>query len=361
MNGARALAALLALATCWFAADVRASPEHPALHWVRGAAAESCIDPRTLAQRVQSITGPSLVSAEAADVSIEARIEHDAPRLFTVHLRVGGAGPAGGEERVVSFKTDDCRSLDASIAFLIAMAIDPELGADGIPKELSWVDEQDAWATAESLRRDLAAAPRHAPPEPVRSPPSAAGVNPPEPAARSSPAVRAWQLLAAGLIGDGRASRIAAGVSLALARQLLGRFSVAAQVSGVSAVSERELNAARSVSVQDFDFALLACLDQPLAAALTVRGCIGPEALVLRARGRGFAPDKSAWFAAIGGALRIDLRYAFDRHWAVAAGALLYADVAPPEIRYERAGADITAFRASWLALHALAGVAYAW
>jgi hypothetical protein len=330
VSGARAGAALLALATCWLAAEAHASPEHPALHWVRGAAAESCIDPRTLAQRVQSITGPSLVSAHEADVSIEARIEHDAPKLFTVHLRVSGAGPAGGEERVVAFKADDCRSLDASIAFLIAMAIDPELGADGIPKELSWVDEQDAWSTAESSRRELAAAPRRTPVQPERAPPSAAPANT---LARPAlpPVARAWQLMAAGVIGTGHARRLAAGLGLGLSRELLARVSIAIQVNAAQALAVRELNAARSVSVEDFDLALLACLDQPLPAALSLRGCLGPEALVLHARGHGFAPDKSAWFAAIGGAARLDLRYALDGHWALALGAVLYADLAPPE------------------------------
>jgi hypothetical protein len=58
---------------------------------VRGSAAQGCIDPRSLAQRVQSIAGPALVSGAAADVSIEARFEQTAANVYTVYMRISPA------------------------------------------------------------------------------------------------------------------------------------------------------------------------------------------------------------------------------------------------------------------------------
>ena len=341
------------------AASVRARPEQPALHWVRGAQAMSCIEPQQLAQRVQSITGPTLVSAAQASVSIEARIEHPAEHAYEVHMRVTPAGGASQGESVLGFDADDCRSLDAAIAFVIAMAIDPQLGSEGIPMELGWVDEQDPSATAESLLRDLPAKPGP-PAAPAQAPgPRDAHAAPAELRRPTQATAGHWRLTLAAAGGNGPASRAAAGLVLDLSRAILARFCVAAQVSAATDIRPRRLEEGRSVLTRRLDVALLACLELPVVHALDLRGCLGPRAGAVLARGSGFTSNRSSWLGGFGAASRLDLRLALGGRWGLVASGMLDIDAVAARIHHEVGAAEIVAFRTPRFYLQGALGITY--
>jgi hypothetical protein len=348
-GAARAPLSLLWILLLLTAAPVHARSERPALHWVRGSGAHSCIDPRSLARRVEDITGPALVAAAQADVSIEAGIEAAQPGSYTLRMRVVSASDADSGERSLQLTTTDCRTLDATIAFLIATAVDPTLGADGVPEELSWVDNAEPEASADNLRRELSAKPAS-----VSATSAAVPATPEHPPVSSAP--RLWQLGAAAMGGNGPDARFAAGLIVGLAYAVTPRLTLLAQLSGGSAVSARELDANRSVLTQRVSAALFACLRLPLA----LRGCAGPELGALRAHGSGFASNQSTLVSAGGGVVRVDIQHSLDERWRRTAGLLLHAELMRPRIYYKRADDSFEAFRATAWLLQAALGVAYA-
>lgn len=142
-----------------------------ALHWVRGEGAESCIGPRALARAVEQHIGPVLVSATDGEVSVEGRIER-ADGGFVVNIRVSDAEGQMLGRRHLTGASPDCRSLDAEIAFVIAVAIDPDGALAELPGELSPIAGDDPGA---DLLRELG------PPQPRK---------PTAPSSSESPAAR---------------------------------------------------------------------------------------------------------------------------------------------------------------------------
>src|SRR4051794_39124464 len=68
------------------------------LHWTRAAGAEGCIDPTSLARRVEALTGPVFRSPSESERFIEGIIERDRPG-FRVRLSLSGADRAQAQER----------------------------------------------------------------------------------------------------------------------------------------------------------------------------------------------------------------------------------------------------------------------
>jgi hypothetical protein len=341
------------------ALPLQARSDKPALHWVRGSGAEACIDPRNLARLVEDITGPSLVTAAQADVSIEARIEVASADAYIVRMRLVSRSAANSDERVVRFETDDCRSLDRSIALLIASAIDPALGAEGVPSELSWVDD-DSSSSADNLRRELAAQPRPAPAARVASAPAAPAITAPELHLASVQGESPWRLGAAAIGGMGADARGAVGLLLDLSLTLTPNFAIAVQLSGETALSARDLQSGRSVFAQRFAIALLGCLQLPLSTAIELRGCVGPELGGVLANGSGFQMNKSALLTAGGALARLELLLTLGGGWKLSAGLMLHAELGRARVSYERAADSFEAFRVAPWQLQAILGVAYA-
>lgn len=313
--------------------SAQAQPEKPALHWARGVSAEKCIDPRTLAQRVEAITGPTLVSAARAELTIEAHVDGGPGSGFTLHLRVRHVRTGNQGDRVLEFQTSDCRALDETFAFLIAMAIDPDLGSEGIPPELSWVDEQRLPEQELLATRSVVAEKRTPPvPEPALA----------RPRLSAQPANSAlWQLHAAVGFGNDPSSRPALGLALTLSRRFLPQLALAAQLSATTPLGRRMVetrSGARSLSIERLGVAVLGCALWPTRPNFEARACLGPELTGMFGHGSGFTEDAITLIAAVSGQLRIDLSLRMSARWSIVGSASLQLASTKSAIRYQYAG-----------------------
>lgn len=335
------------------------SGRRPALHWVRLVGADTCIDPRTLGERVESITGPVLVGAADADVSIEASIEATSAAHFVVRLKASGATHTARQERVLAFDTRDCRSLDSVIAFLIAMSVDPDLASSALAG-VDWL-RFDASAAADELRSELA----NLPPPPARdveqetaSTLTAAVANQSGVrrdatdttlASSSSDAVNPWRLTAAVGGGYGPSPSPSLGAVLGFARTLGSTFSLGAQISGVASTEDYRVDAVRAVSSQTWGLALLPCVRVFGADAdtLGMRACLGPELGLFVAHGHGFTTDRVTALPTAGAVARLELARALSRDWSVVAAALVHMHLGARSISYTALPNTIELFRPS--------------
>lgn len=114
------------------------TPRVSALGWVRQAGAESCMGTRELAQAVEQRLGrPVFVSAAAAEVFIEGRIEPAAsPPGFHAHLALASQGGDILGMRDLDTREASCRAFDEELALVVALLIDPNaaLTAPGAPR-----------------------------------------------------------------------------------------------------------------------------------------------------------------------------------------------------------------------------------
>jgi hypothetical protein len=333
------------------------SLRRPALHWSRAHSAESCIDPRTLAERVETFTGPVFTAASAAEVSIEAHVERVANDAFIVRVTVTELrGPPAGE-RVVQFNAQDCRKLDDAIAFLIAMTIDPELGLDGVPRDLAWLQPAETPA-AEQLRRDLESMPPRAEsPAPLPRGPAS------QPAPTQGPPplelTRAWEVHAGATLGNGAAASTALGVTAGVARRLMSWLSVALQLRAAADLTALELDATHSVSAQVLGAALLGCLRHGLVSRLDAQLCLGPELGLVIARGHGFTANETTELLRPAALARLDVRYWLMDTWALSVSGTLSWDATPPSVYYE-AAKPIPIFEAAAVEYQAALGMTHA-
>jgi hypothetical protein len=130
-----------------------------ALSWVRQPGAEACIAAPELGHRVEQMIGPVLAAAPGAEVSIEGHVAPEHPGFAARVVVTDAAGLVLGR-RELRTERADCRALDESIVFVIAVAIDPDAALALLPGELS--DDGDP---GQELLAELAAlASRPAPP-----------------------------------------------------------------------------------------------------------------------------------------------------------------------------------------------------
>src|SRR5687768_7170729 len=86
----------------------------PALHWSRATDAGDCIDPHSLALRVTALTGPVLVDATEADVSIEGHIRRVGRARY--EAQIGATGRDGVARGSRTLQHDgECRELDDAL------------------------------------------------------------------------------------------------------------------------------------------------------------------------------------------------------------------------------------------------------
>lgn len=273
----------LAAATCGASA---AAQSKSALSWVREPGAESCIGTVELGQRVERLVGPMLVPAPEGQVSVEGRIARSAGG-FVAEISVADANGKVLGHRQLKRDGGDCRALDEELAFVIAVAIDPNAALAELPGELSAVEDPGG-----ELLADLRAAPSapaaaaasaraaapgtRAQPKPVRAPESE-----PEPI---------WRVALEPAIGFGNLPAVAGGLQLGFGAALGDDFVL--WLRG-SAWLPQEVTARRdaAVSIGAFGFALALC---PLAlhdAPWSMLACAGAVADVLVAEPVEFAMD----------------------------------------------------------------------
>jgi len=273
-------------------------PEETALHWVRARGAERCIDPTSLAQRVEALTGPVFGRPADAERSLEGEIA-PARRGFTVRIVSTSARGEKRGERTLASPDRDCRRLDAAIAFVLALTIDPALAQRGIPDEfLRLFGEEEP--PEQSLLAELNAhppAPLVLPDEPPAEAPPARPAEPPAPrpaeasappAPARSPRARYTAWVAGALLGR-TLPRWMPGVEGVLEVDPRNAWPVALALRAFPVAREQPLAGDARGDFTAYALALSTC---PLALGSRARlqGCVGADLAYLRGQGtRGFA------------------------------------------------------------------------
>jgi hypothetical protein len=350
----------LALLGCSFAANVQAAPSSPALHWSRAENAADCVDPRTLAELVETYTGPVLVAPASADTSIEGAIERVSPEEFRmrVSVTVTRGRPAG--QRVLTLPATDCRTLDGAIAFVIASTLDPDLGSGSLPSELSWL--QSERPAEQELREEL-----DAPPIVARTPQPSAAAAP----VRVAPTLElqgeeptavprdngAWELGLALVAGRGRVPSAAAGGLVSVARTFGSAFALTLHLRVNGIVGGFDAEAGRSVNVQSYDSALLACGRAGNELALHFDSCLGPIVGFFTAHGDGFDQAHTVVQPLYGGQLKLELGYAVASRFSLTVGAIVDVGFRRPTVTYIGLNEWKTLFRSELYGIQGAVGI----
>jgi hypothetical protein len=314
---------------CALVTSVHAQPlPRPALHWSRAADATSCIDPQQLALRVTALTGPVLVAASAADVSIEGHVERLPSGSFRARVTSTSRGGAQRGERTLE-QDGDCRALDEALAFVIALLIDPDLVLQELPAGLIGLGAEGQ-APEAVLLRELDATP------PVPAAAMRAAVR-----AEAAPPVRAK---AAPARPD---FRIALGPLVSLRE--LPRLSLGAVVRGVLALRpwlgiELALRASamagnheiggRSARAASYAAGVFAC---PRYSRKRWFGdlCAGPDLALVHTRGVGFASNRSASRLSAGARIALAVGIAVAPAWSLELRTLGRVAINRPRFTYQ--------------------------
>jgi hypothetical protein len=252
--------ALLAL-PCLLAAPgtPAAAQSKSALSWVRAPGAEQCIGTVALGQRIERLVGPMLVSAPEGQVSVEGRIAPVKPpgaRGFVAEIVIADASGKILGTRQLKSELDDCRAMDEKLAFVIAVAIDPNAALAELPGELSQEDDPGA-----ALLAELEASARPAAPGAVTADRTTPEPTPREPARTRSVRDRAppWQLRVAlePALGLGKLPGPAAGAQLGIG-VAFGELALWLRGSAWLPNEAEALGEAR-VAVSAFGLTLAAC------------------------------------------------------------------------------------------------------
>jgi hypothetical protein len=271
-----------------------APPAHYALHWVRAKGAERCIDPKALAERVEALTGPVFSAPAQAEISLEGEIA-PAGRGFRVRLVSTQADGVQRGERVLATNSTDCRQLDAAVAFVIALTIDPGLSLAGVPAEVLGRFAQEL-PPEQVLLAELAAQPS----APSGSGPDILETAPqPAPAAASVPAKDQQK-------APLRRPRYAVGLAAATLGLSLPSWSfgprgtfgfdhprflpLVLSVSAFPGAASHAINAGLTASFQQYDAALTLCPGLRWSR-WSANGCLGVALGYLRAQGSGSDSD----------------------------------------------------------------------
>jgi hypothetical protein len=112
------------------------------LSWVREPGAESCIAAPELGARIERLVGPVLVAPPLAQVSVEGHVARHGRRYEARVVVSDARGAVLGERDVQGAdaapgREPDCRALDDQLAFVIAVAIDPNAALAELPGELA--------------------------------------------------------------------------------------------------------------------------------------------------------------------------------------------------------------------------------
>lgn len=276
-HGVTRLAALLVLIVS--AAEARAQdgagavpPRTSSLSWVRLPGAEGCIGTHALASAVETrLRRTVFVSASAADVSVEGRVERtSSPRGWRAVVAMSDAHGAALGERTLESAEPSCGALDEPLALVVAVMIDP----------------------------DAALAP--APPAVPAPPPTAAPPAPREPEPRvvvrtrrvvvreRAPAAR-WRfdLLGRVAVAAGYMPGISPGLSGASVVEPPGFLPIELELALFPTATARSSDGAFEARLGLLVAGALLCAPTLGGERLRAQGCAGLEAGVLQARGVG--------------------------------------------------------------------------
>lgn len=334
----------------------------PALHWTRADDTLDCVDPRTLAERVEELVGPVLVRSPEAEYSIEARVARGKEGALRVEVRVLNAWGGKVGERSFEHTAGSCAGLTPAIAFVIAMTIDPNVAAHGLPPALVALLGEEA--ADDKLLRELDGAP----PPAVEPHPAVAAVLEPAPAPPAKPAavlqVRDPELDVApprepnhqlGALVRA-AYRETARASLGLQLRYLLRVTRSSLAVGGYAqfgrqLGAHELGADHQLELTTLDLGLLGCAGRRVAARLRLAGCLGAEAAIAYGRGGGFTPNQLQVMATGAAVAQLTARLEVVEPFGVMVALNLRSALEQREFRYENAdGVSVVVYRSPVLA-----------
>jgi hypothetical protein len=131
-SGVRAAGIAIAIASLGHPAIALGAPSY-SLSWIRLPGAEMCISTgelgRKVEQKLQRRGGhdaPVLVSAAAADLAIEGRVEPREGSGFRAVVVVTSSGGAVLGDRTVESTADSCAQIEEPLALIVALLIDAE-------------------------------------------------------------------------------------------------------------------------------------------------------------------------------------------------------------------------------------------
>lgn len=255
-------------------------PRRVSLQYTRDERAQACIDPVSLAHKVEAFTGPVLVAPSSAEVALEAHIQARENGGFRARIQIGREGENAHGERVLETDSPDCRSFDDALSFVIATTIDPDL----VLERVSALFDPTATPAKDVLLDELASAPvavAVTERAPVRE----------KPKPLAQPRVTESRALA-GVVGVGlniNNELFVRGVGPAvLARLRLRRWlAIGVGAHATFALSDRSVDGI-DLRRQELSASFLVCPKLPLGARVELAGCVGPELFLLHVAGRGY-------------------------------------------------------------------------
>jgi hypothetical protein len=278
------LAGLLSMHAALSSAQAR-PPRRVSLQYTRAEGAQACIDPVSLARKVEAFTGPVLVAPSSAETALEAHIETRASGGFRARIQIGREGENAHGERVLETDSPDCRSFDDALSFVIATTIDPDL----VLERVGALFDPTATPPKEALLEELANAPGSTM-EPA-APPAAVRSEPKLPATVVKQTTRGARALGVGLHVNDELALPALGPAVLLRWRLTRWLAV-----GAGAHASFDMTSTSSdggnVRRQEVAGSLLVCPGLPWGSRVELAVCLGPEFFLLHLAASGFADNR---------------------------------------------------------------------
>ena len=259
----------------------------PALHWTRADDALGCVDPRALAEHVEALVGPVLVRASEAENSIEGRVERLDTGKLRVRVRVLDVTGAKVGERTFEQAAEDCADLTPAIVFVIAMVIDPDVAAHGLPPALVALIAGGERPPEQVLLDELDKGPTLAGVnERARSTPVQASDDKLEPDLPMPDRMQVSTLLRASY---GEALRAVLSLDVRFLYTLPRHLAVLGFVRGGVQLGTHELEQGRGLNMGTFDAGIALCAGHTPERDLRLIGCLGAElaSALIHAQGLG--------------------------------------------------------------------------
>ena len=288
------------------------APQRPALHWSRDATAGDCIDPRALALQVTALTGTVLVEPSSADLSIEGHVRKSERGEFEVRIAAVRHDGVQRGARTLRQRGGACRALDASIAFVMAVMIDPDLALEKLPASLVALG-----AEGPAPEKVLLAELQEQPPRPVIleskgfARETVNKVAAPQGPTKVRPTL---ELQAGATLGIRELARTTLGVFASGDVLLQPWLAMEVLLRAAFMASKLRVDSTHSVSALALGGVLLVCPRYLMTRAVFAEGCVGAEVSVTRAEGKGFAPNQAASLLSYGAHLGLGAGVKTSQH-----------------------------------------------
>ena len=279
-------------------------PRRVSLQYTRAENALACVDPVTLARKVEAFTGPVLVAPASAEAVLEAHVQARASMGFRVRIQLSREREAPHGERILEVDSPDCRSFDDALAFVIATTIDPDLVLERVGALFAATATPPNQALLEELTQPT--------PAPSRSetrvpPPSTPKKGPPPIVPEKRVAPSPPLSLGVGITASNELPVPALGPAVLVRYPVLHWLELGAGGRAMFGLHDKQLEGTASATTWQFSGALLLCPRAPWGKSLVASLCVGPELSVLRVAGHGFEESRTDVNTTLGLAVRPEL------------------------------------------------------